>query len=83
MNAPRTVTTYEYRISSHFLCAIEYGDDSGLSNREVRELNAFLAHVVAEHGAGHWSHGEIDEFGHCEVTGKYGEVSNSGWVVLS
>lgn len=35
-------TEYEYTIPAHMLCAIEYGDTSGLSDEDEKALDKFL-----------------------------------------
>jgi len=59
----------EYTIADGFVCAIEYGDTSGLSGSEEAELNDFLDAL----GSGCWEYEEETYFGTCEVCG-YGAI---------
>jgi hypothetical protein len=58
-----TFDTYDYRIAEGFVCAIEYGDGSGLLPAEERALSRFLAELP---GSGHWA----ACFTQDEVTGR-------------
>ncbi len=36
---------YEWTISKHFVCALEYGDTSGLSESDIHDFNCFMLEV--------------------------------------
>lgn len=65
-----TFDTYTYRIGTCFVCAIEYGDTSGLIPAEERALSRFLASLP---GSGHWVWGDEACFSRDEVTGLLGD----------
>lgn len=53
-------TEYEYTIPAHMLCAIEYGDTSGLSDQDEKALDKFLESLPK--GNRVLSFGTISEF---------------------
>jgi hypothetical protein len=53
----------EYTIPNHYICAILYGDISGLSDAEIERLDVFLDEVVETYGHAHFSCGE--DLGFC------------------
>ena len=58
----------EATIAEYFVCAIEYGDYSGLNDEEEKHLDEWLAnypHCIFEYG-------ESEEFAKCEITGLMG-----------
>lgn len=70
--------TYQYRIAEHFICAIEYGDYSGLSDEEQAQLEDFLANVPSKL----FSWGEESHFAKCDVCGLYSQVLDVTVTVL-
>ena len=55
----------EVTIAEYFVCAIEYGDYSGLDDKEESQLNEWLEnypYCIFEYG-------NRDEFTRCEITG--------------
>ena len=55
----------EATIAEYFICAIEYGDYSGLDDKEESQLNEWLEnyrYCIFEYG-------NRDEFTRCEITG--------------
>ena len=54
-------------ICSVFVCAIEYGDYSALSDKDVEQLEIFLESMPEGHKT--FSYSENTEFAKCEVTG--------------
>jgi hypothetical protein len=61
-----TFETYHYSIGAHWICAIEYGDMTGLDDAECTALDAFLATLP---GPGHWSCAEGQELDIDAVSG--------------
>ena len=62
----------EATIEECFICAIEYGDYSGLTDEEESQLDDWLAHYpycIFEYG-------NIDEYSRCEITGLMGRCVN-------
>ena len=53
-------TEYEYVIPAHMLCAIEYGDTSGLSDDDEKALDEFVESLPK--GNRVFSYGTISEF---------------------
>ena len=53
----------EFRISQAYVCAIEYGDMSGLEEDEIKLINDF----VEEQGDGTYEYGEEVYFTRCEI----------------
>ena len=62
--------TYSYRIAECFVCAIEYGDHSGLLPVEERALSRFLDSLP---GSGHLVWAEEPCFSRDDVTGLLGQ----------
>lgn len=71
--------TYNYCIGSHFVCAIEYDDESGLTDEESRQLSEFLE--TLPRGAGHWSWSEGEEFARCDISGLRGDCTRGEYLV--
>ena len=71
--------TYNYCLGSHFISAIEYGDESGLTDEESGQLAEFLE--TLPRGAGHWSYGEHEEFARCDVSGMHGDCTRADYLV--
>ena len=74
-------------VASCFVCAIEYGDDSGLSTHESRQLEAYLTGLneqaanAGATGPGHWSWAnESEDFARCEVTGLHAECARGEYL---
>lgn len=44
-----------YSLATYYIPAIIYGDHSGLTDTEERDLYAFLEHVTDTLGPGHWT----------------------------
>lgn len=55
----------ETTIGQHFVCPVEYGDMTGLSDEEEQMLDRWIAHYPSAVFV--W--GEEDEFARCDVTG--------------
>ena len=71
--------TYEYCIGVHYVCAIEYGDESELSDEESIQLAEFIEALPV--GAGHWSWGDHEEFSECDISGLRGDCSRAEYLV--
>lgn len=56
-----------YTIAEHWVCAIEYGDTTGLTDEEEAELNQWLVALPA--GPLCWSWSESSEFARDAVSG--------------
>lgn len=56
-------------ISQHYVCPVEYGDVTGLTDHEEAQLNQWLAHYPGATFV--W--GEETEFARCEITGMMGK----------
>jgi hypothetical protein len=69
---------YEYRIASHFVCAIEYGDLTGLDDDEEQALAAFLDTLP---GSGHWEWGDAASFARDDVVGLWGDCVGAVYLV--
>ena len=60
---------FEYRISSHYLCALINGDYSGLDDSEEGLFNEWLDAVNIKPGS-HWQvEDDGENFTQCEVSG--------------
>jgi len=62
----------EVTIAEYFVCAIEYGDYSGLDDKEESQLNEWLEnyrYCIFEYG-------NREEFERCEITGLMGSCVN-------
>lgn len=59
-----------YEIGSQFVCALCYGDYSGLEDNEIEILESF----VEVNGADIRDAIDYDEFGECEITGRRGKT---------
>lgn len=55
----------ETTIGQHFVCPVEYGDMTGLSDHEEAQINQWLAHYPS--AVFDW--GQEPEFARCDVTG--------------
>jgi hypothetical protein len=56
-------------IGQHFICPVEYGDVTGLTDHEEAQLNQWLG----SYPGATFMWGEEDEFARCEVTGMMGK----------
>ena len=68
---------YQYEISAHFASAIINGDDSGLTNTEISEINRFMDELPVKNG--HFDLVDYDGegfFSRCEISGLYSECLN-------
>ncbi len=61
----------EYQIMDRFICALQYGDLSGLDDKEIEKLNLFIEYLPGNIG-GVWRWGEYREFVTDDITGKMG-----------
>lgn len=52
-------------IAEHWICAIEYGDYSGLDDTEAEDLDAWLE----QYPSCTFSYGESSEFDGCDISG--------------
>jgi hypothetical protein len=64
-----------YTIGSHFVCALEYGDYSGLTDEEENELENFIASLPRGYHV--WQWGDSEEFSRCEVSDTMGQCINA------
>lgn len=69
--------TYEYKIPVWAICALEYGDFTGLDDNDEKAVNEFIESLPRDRNGsiGHFSWGEIDEnkyFAH------YNDINNLG-----
>jgi hypothetical protein len=70
-------------LGSHFVAALEYGDETGLSDEESAELQAFVESLPkGKDGNNHWSWGESEEFARCEVGGMMGECVSAEYLFV-
>ena len=68
---------YQYEISAHFVGAIIYGDYSGLTDSEAKELDLFMDNLPVDNG--HFDIVDYDGegfFSRCEISGVYSECLN-------
>ncbi len=65
---------YTYQIGGHYLSGLINGDESGLSNTEISELNRFMDELPVNNG--HFDAMDLDNssFSICEVCGLYSET---------
>ena len=56
---------YEATIAQHFVCAIEYGDMSGLTDKEERQVARWLK----DYPSACFEYGKESSFDHCEICG--------------
>ena len=71
----------DYTIGSHFVVALEYGDETGLSDQESQELAEFIESLPKGHnGSNHWSWGDSDEFARCEISGMMGHCTQATYL---
>lgn len=70
--------TYQYKITDQFICAIEYGDYTGLSDEEEAQIDNFLASVPSQL----FSYSEESHFAKCDVCGLYAQVLDVTVTVL-
>ena len=54
-------------IAEYFICAIEYGDTTGLSDKEEIQLNDWLGNYPCS--CCMFEYGESTEFAKCDITG--------------
>jgi len=76
------MNTYEYKIASHFISAIEYGDLSALNEKEIWELENFLEDLPEKEKHGHFTYAEETYFGRCEICGMLADVCDAEYIVL-
>lgn len=63
-----------YRIGTHFVSALMYGDLSGLNRQEAEQIECFEIDVQSGR-LGHWDCStDYTEFDQCDVTGVFGNV---------
>jgi hypothetical protein len=68
---------YQYKISAHFASAIINGDESGLTNTEISEINRFMDDLPVKNG-----HFDLEDyegessFSLCEICGLYSDCLN-------
>ena len=60
-----------FEVNNVFICPLYYGDTSGLTDEEEKQLNAF----VAKYGDNVRDTCDSNEFGECEITGLRGKTS--------
>ena len=68
---------YQYEISAHFVGAIIYGDYSGLTDSEAKELDLFMDNLPVDNG--HFDIVDYDGegfFSRCEISGLYSDCLN-------
>ena len=65
---------YTYQIGGHYLTGLFNGDESGLSNAEISELNRFMDELPVKNG--HFDAMDLDNssFTNCEICGLYSET---------
>jgi len=68
------IETYEFNISKHFPCLIEYGNDGAYSEEDEEQVDTFLSHLIelkVREGATHYiiDYGNIDDtdFTRCDI----------------
>lgn len=59
-------------IAEHFICAIEYGDMSGLDDKEESQVNDWLT----DYPSCMFEYSDSTEFAKCEITGLMGNCVN-------
>jgi hypothetical protein len=59
---------YTFNIGAHFACPIIYGDYSGLTDKEIKEIDLFMDNLPVKNGHFDLVEGE-DNFSECEVSG--------------
>lgn len=69
---------FKYQIAEHFICAIEYGDYSDLSDEEQAQLEDFLANVPSKL----FSYSQESHFAKCDVCGLHAQVLDVTVTVL-
>jgi hypothetical protein len=57
-----------FNIGSHFICALAYGDYSGLTDDEIQDLECFISELPKS-GNSHWDFGDYEELDKCYVSG--------------
>lgn len=62
----------EVTVAEYFICAIEYGDMSGLDDKEESQINDWLA----DYPSCMFEYGESVEFAKCKITGSIGYCVN-------
>lgn len=65
---------YQYEISAHFASAIINGDYSGLTDKEIKELDLFMDNLPVDNG--HFDLVNPDSegfFDKCEISGLFSE----------
>jgi len=66
---------YQYEISAHFASAIINGDYSGLTDKEIKELDLFMDNLPVKNG--HFDLVDCEGFfSNCEVCELYSECFN-------
>lgn len=73
--------SYDFYIADHLLPSLINSDDSGLSNKEIKQLDEWIKHQGLPEN-GHWSviEDDTDEFGEDEVSGLRSSVTKVSWV---
>jgi hypothetical protein len=79
---PESETLRRFTLPSHWACPVMYGDYSGLSDEEEREIDAFLA----KEGIANWTLSDVSEhhwFSHRNDAGTLaGDVSRYTFVLI-
>jgi hypothetical protein len=65
---------YTYQIAGHYLTALFNGDESGLSNTEISDLNRFMDELPVKNG--HFDTMDLDNgsFSNCDICGLRSET---------
>jgi len=73
-HTPPTFDRVECTVGLHFIAAIINGDTTGLTDREERQLDAFVSWITEDRPGGHWDvMTESNDMGHCLVTSRLSE----------
>ena len=86
----KTIILHETYIGTQFLCALEYGDNTGLDDGEERQLDDWYSGLIAlaedRYGVHdpvlHFEYGEQSEFETCDVTGLRGDCVAVSVIIL-
>lgn len=73
--------TYDYTIGAQYVCALEYGDLTGLDDNEIHALEDFMSDLPASNG--HWSWGDDESFARDDVMGYWGQCVKAEYVVMN
>jgi hypothetical protein len=75
-----TFVEHEYTIARHWVCALEYGNYSGLE-AEIKDLEAFLATLPATGGCWDWGTDDDTNFALDEISGLYADCVRAKYLV--